>query len=147
VDEDGVGAVEPAVVLDVGEQRQVAGGGVGGAVGVGVLGGVAGDPVEDELADGGVVTDDDEDGGGAALGGGGGVGPPVAEGALVVRIQAVQGAFDLGGELRGAGLLLLLGTSATGQRVADLGPEVAVHGMLADHRVVGDGYAGDLDEA
>ena len=59
VDQDGVGALGPPAVLDVAEERQVAGGDRRHAVGQGDL--PPGDPVVDQLADVGVVADDDED--------------------------------------------------------------------------------------
>ena len=96
----------------------------------------AGDVVEDQLGDVGVVADDDEDGRRDAAGAGLGVLLPQAVVLLVVAVEAVQRALQFDGELGLAadrvGLAALLR-----QVLADAQPQVAVGRLVAGHRVVG----------
>ena len=65
---------------------------------------------------------------------------------LVVAVEAVERPFQFGGKLRFVAEFLGL-AALLGQVVADAEPEVAVGGLLAGHRVVGDRHAGHLDDA
>ena len=145
VDQDGVGAAQssrrPSSLLKMGS---LPGHDDGRAVRQRLL--PAGDVVEDQLGDVGVVADDDEDRRGDALGAGLGVLLPQAVILLVVAVEAVQRALQLDGQLGlaadGLGPAALLG-----QVLADAQPEVAVGGLVAGHRVVGHGHARHLDDA
>ncbi len=106
----------------------------------------AGDVVEDQLRNVGVVADDDEDWGCDSLGLGVGVLLPELVVLLVVAVQALDGPFELGGKLWF--FVELFGLPAfPGKVLADAEPEVAVGGLVALHRVVGDRDAGDFDDA
>src|SRR5205807_1378621 len=71
---------------------------------------------------------------------------PTAIANLIVAVEAVEGALKLDGELwlarDGLGLAPL-----AGQLFPDAGPEIAIGGLIAYHGVVGDGNAGNLDDA
>ena len=138
--------MHPALIPDVAEQGQgVAAGDDGFAVGVGVDGVVTGDVIENGLADGRVVADEDEDGGRAAVGPGLLVGFPLGKLAGVVAIKALEGPFEEAGQER-RGLGLFLTSTQVSQPVADMDPEVAILGIFAGHRVIGDGDPGNLDD-
>ena len=106
----------------------------------------AGDEVEDQLGDIGVVADDDEHRRRDAAGAGLGVLLPQAVILLVVAVEAVQRPLQFDRELRFAADRVGL-ASLFGQVLADAQPEVAVGGLVAGHRVVGHRHAGHLDDA
>ena len=106
---------------------------VGEAVGVGAEGLFpAGNVIEDQLGDVGVVADDDEDRRGEPASAGLGVLLPQAVILLVVAVEAVERPLQLGGQLglarQGVRLAALLG-----QVLADAQPQVAVGGLVAGH--------------
>jgi hypothetical protein len=143
VDQDGPGAVDPATALHVGEERELSGHEDRLAVGRRLLL-PAGDEVEDQLGDVGVVADDDEHRRRHAGLRHPGL-PPALERLLVVAVEAVQGALEL---CRRPWLALdgRLPPSLPGKLVADLAPQLPV-GDGGRHPVVVDRHAGDLDDA
>jgi len=144
VDEDRAGLRPPAVVGDVAEQVERPGNGDGGSVRQRPL--VAGDVVEDELRDAGVVADDDEHRRGRACGLGLLVGAPAPVVRLVVAVEAVQRTLQLGGKPRLAGDRRAL-AALSREVVAHPRPQVAIRRKPAPHRVVGDRDARDFHDA
>src|SRR5208337_2203379 len=104
------------------------------------------DVVEDQLRDVGVVADDDEDGRSLVAG------PfrlallPLAVARFIVAVEAMESALQLDRQLGFA--CDRFGSPALARKfLADSGPEVAVGRLIPLHRVVGDGNAGNLDDA
>ena len=124
------GPVAELAALDVAENGQLAGHGHRAAVGKRLL--PAGDVIEDQLRDVGVVADDDEDRRREAV-------EPVAVSRvlashaavvlLVVGVQALERAFQLDGELRLAVDAASVLRPFLGRSSPDARPEVAVGGL------------------
>jgi hypothetical protein len=144
VDQDRERSGLPAPVLDVVEQGQLTRDQDRRAVGQGPL--PPRDVVEDELRDVTIVADDDEHGRRLVAG------PvrlapfPEAIAGLIVAVEAVESPLKLDRELGLARNSIGLPTLA-GQLLADAGPEVAIGRLIAQHRVIGDGDPGNLDDA
>ena len=104
------------------------------------------DVVEDQLRDVRVVADDDEDGRSLVAG------PfrfallPLAIAGFIVAVEAMESPLQLDREL-GLAFDRLGSSPLAGKLFPDSRPEVAVGRLLALHRVVGDGNAGNLDDA
>ena len=134
VDQDRVRAVQPgAVAIVVAEDRQLPG--LNDRLATDRLF-PAGDVVEDQLGDVGVVADDDEHRRREATGAGLGVLLPQAVRLLVVAVEAVQRPLQFDGELRLAADVLGL-AALLRQVLADAQPQVAVGRLVAGHRIVG----------
>ena len=141
VDEDRARPRDRLAVVDVGEQRELAGHPDGLVVAEGLL--PAGDVVVDHLGDGGVVADDDEDGGRLAVLLRVGV-LPRGERFRVGVVERVERAFEQARHLvRGDRALL---AALLRQPVLDARPEVE-EAHVGRGRVVVDGDAGDLHDA
>ena len=144
VDQDRERSGFPSPVFDVAEKGKLAGNRNRRAVREGSL--PSADVVEDQLRDVGVVADDDEDGRSLVAG------PfrlallPLAVAGFIVAVEAMESPLQLDRQL---GLASdRLGSSAlAGKFLPDSRPEVAVGRLLPLHRVVGDGNAGNLDDA
>src|SRR5271157_4292733 len=104
------------------------------------------DVVEDQLRDVGVVTDDDEDGRSLVAG------PfrlallPLAIAGFIVAVEAMESPLQLDRQL-GLASDRFGSPAPAGKLLADSRPEVAVGRLIPLHRVVGDGNAGNLDDA
>ena len=138
------GPREPSAVFNVAEEAEFPRHQNGGAIGQRLL--PAGDVVEDQLGNVGVVADDDEHWRRLAAQARFGVVFPKLEVLLVVVVQALQRAFEFGRQLRFAGQRLGPAPLLR-QVVPNAIPEVAVGGLLARHRIVGDRNTRDFHDA
>ena len=140
VDEQGARAWQGvAVFVVVAEQGQATLFRLAGAIGVLAL--EAGDVVVDQLGGGGVVAHHDEAGGHGDTGL-----LPEGKGLFVVAVEGLEGGLELGRQVQGveAGGLAPAFLRHLG---ADVFPEVAEHRHLGAGDVVGDGHAGQFDDA
>ena len=140
VDEQGARARQGvAVFVVVAKQGQAALFRLAGAIGVLAL--EAGDVVVHQFGGGGVVAHHDEAGGHGDAGL-----LPEGKGLFVVAVEGLEGGLELGRQVEGVeggGLAPAL----LGHLGADVFPEVAEHRHLGAGDVVGDGHAGQFDDA